>query len=148
MVRDKRGDDRLPGAIDDLRALVFGIRPSVRFSHSEDSSVPNNECCILDGWLPAAVDQRCSGENSGRFGVKQGPGEEECYDAQQISAGGHFHEELRNADAGFISVRAKSSVETSSRFDFCLLRKGECSGLVLRPIVKKAAAVDSQAKPS
>ena len=54
MVRDERGDDRLPGAIDDLRALVFGIRPSVRFSHSEDSSVLNNECCILDGWLPGA----------------------------------------------------------------------------------------------
>jgi hypothetical protein len=58
MVRDERGDDRLPGAVNDLRALVFGIRPSVPFSHSEDSSVLNDECCILDRWLPAAVDQR------------------------------------------------------------------------------------------
>ena len=112
MVRDERGDDRLPGAVNDLRALVFGIRPSVPFSHSEDSSVLNDECCILDRWLPAAVDQallsnlgslvRIAGkagtglrsssvENSGWFGVKQGPGQEECYDAQQINSVLIFH---------------------------------------------------------
>ena len=41
---------------------------------------------------------------------------------------GIFMRSFAMRNAGFINVRAKSSIETSSRFDFCLLREGNVLG--------------------
>ena len=91
MVGDQRRHDRLAGAVDDLGVFLFGIRRGVRFSRGDDPSVLNDERRIFNGWLPAAVDERGSGENGRRFSVKRTSGEEESCGEEQADRAVVFH---------------------------------------------------------